>query len=76
MKIRFLVTLAVALFVFSTAPIQAQESSPDQSVRPRTVAHPAVNPPAMNPNIPVPGKTTVPAAERTLAGPRSRLGRA
>jgi len=63
MKIRFLVTLAVALFVFSTAPIQAQESSPDQSVRPRTVAHPAVNPPAMNPNIPVPGKTTVPAAE-------------
>jgi hypothetical protein len=62
MKIRFFITLGVALFVFSNAPIQAQESSPDQSVRPRTVAHPAVNPPALNPDVPVPGKTTAAAA--------------
>jgi hypothetical protein len=61
MKIRFFIILTVALFVFSNAPIQAQESSPDQSVRPRTVTHPAVNPPAVNPDIPLPGKTTAAA---------------
>jgi hypothetical protein len=70
MKIRFFVTLGVALFVFSTAPMQAQESSPDQSVRPRTVAHPAVNPPAVNPDVPLPGKSNAPlAAEAPKSAP-------
>jgi hypothetical protein len=69
MKTRFLTTLSVALFVFSTAPIQAQESNPDQSVRPRTVAHPAVNPPAVNPNVPLPGQpAAAAAAERVQTG--------
>ena len=52
MKTRFFITLTVALFVFSTAPTQAQESSPDQSVRPRTVTHPPVNP-----NVPLPSQS-------------------
>lgn len=70
MKIRFLITLTVALFVFSTAPIQAQESSPEQSVRPRTVAHPAGNPSTVNPNVPMPGKTSAPlAAEAPKSAP-------
>ena len=62
MKIRF-IYLTVALFVFSTAPIQAQESSPEQNVRPRTVTHPTVNPPAINPNVPLPGGAPAAAAE-------------
>jgi hypothetical protein len=68
MKTRF-ITLTVALFVFSTAPIQAQESTPDQSVRPRSVAHPAVNPPAVNPNVPMPGQPAAAAsAEKIQTG--------
>jgi hypothetical protein len=63
MKIRFFVTLTVALFVFSTAPIQAQESSREQNVRPRTVTHPTVNPPAINPNVPLPGGASAAVAE-------------
>ena len=63
MKIRFLIVLTVALFVFSTAPIQAQESNSDQSVRPRTVTHPTVNPPAINPNVPLAGGAPAAAAE-------------
>lgn len=55
--------LTVALFVFSTAPIQAQESTPDQSVRPRTVAGPAVNP-----NVPMPGGAPAAAAEAPKSG--------
>lgn len=62
MKIRFAIVLTLALFVFSTAPIQAQESNSGQSVRPRTVAHPAVNPPAVNPNVPLPGGAPAAAA--------------
>ena len=62
MKIRILIALTVALYVFSTAPIQAQESSPEQNVRPRTVTHPTVNPPAINPNVPVPGGAPAAAA--------------
>ena len=61
MKTRFLITLTVSLFVFSTAPIQAQESSPDQSVRPRTVVHPPVNP-----NVPLPGQPPAAAAAEKL----------
>ena len=57
MKIRFLVPV-IALFVFSTTPTQAQESSPDQTVRPRTVVTPVVNP-----NVPVPGGAPAAAAE-------------
>jgi hypothetical protein len=64
MKTRFL-TLTVALFVFSTAPIQAQESTPDQTGRPRTVTQAAVNP-----NVPVPGQA--PAA---AAAPEAQTGR-
>ncbi|HKS10935.1 MAG TPA: hypothetical protein VJS13_15400 [Pyrinomonadaceae bacterium] len=63
MKIRFFVILTVALFVFSTAPTQAQESTPDQNVRPRTVTHPTVNPPAINPNVPLAGGAPAAAAE-------------
>ena len=73
MKIRFVFILTVALFVFSTAPIQAQESSPDQSVRPRTVAQPSVNRPAVNPNLPVPGKTTAAAAAPLSEAPKSTV---
>ena len=62
MKIRILVIL-LALFVFSTTPIQAQESSPEQNVRPRTVTHPTINPPAINPNVPLPGGAAAAAAE-------------
>jgi hypothetical protein len=58
MKIRFLITLTVSLFVFSTPQIQAQQSSPDQSVRPRTAT-----PPAVNPNVPVPGQMPVASSE-------------
>ena len=58
MKIRFLITLTVALFVFSTAPIQAQQSSPDEGVRPRTVV-----PPTVNPNVPVPGQMPASSSE-------------
>jgi len=64
MKIKYLVILTVALFVFSTAPIQAQESSPEQSVRPRTVT-----PPALNPNVPLPGQAPAAAA----AAPSSEI---
>lgn len=66
MKTRFPIALSVALFVFSTAPIQAQESSPDQAVRPRTVAHPTVKPGAVNPNVPLPGKPSEAAAGEKL----------
>ena len=65
MKTRFLIALIVALFVFSTAPIQAQESTPDQAGRPRTVTQAAVNP-----NVPVPGQA--PAA---AAAPEAQTGR-
>lgn len=57
MKIRILIALTVALYVFSTAPIQAQESSPEQTVRPRTVA-----PGTINPNVPMPGGAPAAAA--------------
>jgi hypothetical protein len=62
MKNRFFV-LTVALFLFSTAPIQAQESNPDQSVRPRTIA-----PPAVNPNVPAPGGAPAAAAPEIQKG--------
>lgn len=62
MKIK-LFTLTVALFVFSTAPIQAQESGPEQSVRPRTVA-----PPAVNPDVPVPGGAPAAASSEMPKG--------
>lgn len=84
MKTRLLIVLTVALFVFSTAPIQAQQSTPEQHVRPRTVTHPtvnppavkppavnpaAVNPPAVNPNVPLPGGAPVAeAAEKVETG--------
>lgn len=61
MKIRFLMTLTVAVFVFSAAPLQAQESTPDQDVRPRTVTHPA-----LNPNVPLPGQPAPPAAAENI----------
>jgi hypothetical protein len=59
---RSLITLIAALFVFSAVQIQAQESSPEQLVRPRIVAQGAINP-----NLP----TTTPAAEipKTNAAP-------
>ncbi len=63
MKTRFLIALTVALFVFSTAPMQAQESSPDQTVRPRTVA-----PPAVNPNVPMPGQAPAAAPSEMQKG--------
>jgi hypothetical protein len=68
MKTRVFITLTVALFVFSTAPIQAQESTPDQSVRPRTVAHPKVNPPAVNPSVPLAGQPPAAASEKPQTG--------
>ena len=63
MKIRILFVLTVALFLFSTTPIQAQENTPDQSVRPRTIA-----PPAVNPNVPVPGGAPAAAAPEIQKG--------
>lgn len=63
MKIRFLYVLTLALFLFSTAPLQAQENTPDQSVRPRTIA-----PPAVNPNVPVPGGAPAAAAPEIQKG--------
>lgn len=44
MKLRTLSTLAVVLFVFSTTQIRAQESAPEQMVRPRVVTPVTVNP--------------------------------
>lgn len=63
MKIRILFVLTIPLFLFSTTPIQAQENTPDQSVRPRTIA-----PPAVNPNVPVPGGAPAAAAPEIQKG--------
>ncbi|HKS11058.1 MAG TPA: hypothetical protein VJS13_16025, partial [Pyrinomonadaceae bacterium] len=70
MKTRILIALAPILFVFSAVQIRAQESNPDQLVRPRVVAqNPAtapINPKlpvSVNPDVPMPG--TAPAAAAT-----------
>ena len=58
MKTRFLFALAPVLFVFSATPTPAQESNPDQLVRPRVVAQTPANPKlpvTINPNVPLPG---------------------
>lgn len=54
MKVRSIVPFFAALFVFSVNPIQAQESTADQTVRPRVVTQ---DPPqaGLNPSLPVPG---------------------
>src|SRR5689334_1541903 len=44
MKIRSFIALAPVLFVFSATPTPAQESNPDQLVRPRIVAQQRINP--------------------------------
>jgi hypothetical protein len=57
MKLRSIVPVA-ALFVFSVNPIQAQESTPDQTVRPRVVTQGAATQGAtqgpLNPTLPTP----------------------
>lgn len=64
MKLRSIVPLFAALFVFSVSAIQAQETTPDQSVRPRVVTQ---DPPqgGLNPSLPVP----VAEAPETAAAP-------
>ena len=69
MKNRSLIVLAAVLFVFSAVQIQAQESSPNQLVRPRVVAKNPANPPSnpklpapLNPNLPNTGPVTSAAA--------------
>jgi len=57
MKTRSIIALAPVLFVFSAMPIQAQESSSEPLVRPRTVAQNPANPKLpvpVNPNLPAP----------------------
>ena len=44
MKLRILVALVPFVFVFSAAQIQAQETNPEQAVRPRVVTQGAINP--------------------------------
>ena len=84
MKIRSLIALAPVLVVFSATPNQAQESTPDQLVRPRVVAQQAINP---NLPTPVPAKAAAapeelqktPAAPVTLLAPsliQSRISEA
>jgi len=68
MKTRFLFTLTPVLFVFSATPAPAQESNPDQLVRPRVVAQTPANPKlpvTINPNVPLPGGTAAAEAPRT-----------
>jgi hypothetical protein len=62
MKLRILVALVPFVFVFSATQIQAQESSPEQAVRPRVVTQGA-----LNPSLPMPAA----AAEtpKTTAAP-------
>jgi len=55
MKPRTLIAFSVALFVFSfSTAVYAQESTPEQVVRPRVVTPGAANPGAINPNLPAP----------------------
>ena len=59
MKPRFLIAFSVALFVSSFNPaIYAQESTPEQVVRPRVVT-----PAALNPNLPAPSAAAAAAEE-------------
>src|SRR5689334_19732909 len=89
MKKRFLIALTPVLFVFSGVQIQAQESNPDQLVRPRVVAQnpagPRVNSPvtqklpeSVNPNVPLPGTAAAvtagaPEAQKTTSAPLTFL---
>src|SRR5687768_10274925 len=68
MKYRFLITLTVTSFVFSTAQIQAQESSPEQIVRPRVVT-----PGAVNPNLPAPTQAAAAETPKSVAAPLTYL---
>jgi hypothetical protein len=57
MKTRSIIALAPVFFVLSAMPIQAQESSSEPLVRPRTVAQNPANPKLpvpVNPNLPAP----------------------
>jgi hypothetical protein len=70
MKIRYLFALAPVVFVFSATPNQAQESTPDQLVRPRVVAQTPANPKqpvTVNPNVPLPGTAPAEALKTTTA---------
>jgi hypothetical protein len=67
MKVKTLVALVAVLFVFSTTQTKAQETSPEQIVRPRIVSQAAINP-----SVPTPGSgLPTPAAEtqKTSAAP-------
>src|SRR5688572_6648459 len=68
MKYRFLITLTVTSFVFSTAQIQAQEGSPEQIVRPRIVT-----PGAVNPNLPAPPQAAAAETPKSVAAPLTYL---
>jgi hypothetical protein len=65
MKSRSLIALFAALLVFSATQIQAQESSPDQTVRPRVVTQGAINP-----SLPVPA---VAEQQKSTAAPLTYL---
>lgn len=70
MKIRNLFALAPVLFVFSATPTAAQESTPDQLVRPRVVAQTPANPKqpvTVNPNVPMPASGPAEALKITSA---------
>lgn len=64
MKVRSIVPFFAALFVLSVNPIQAQESSPDQTVRPRVVTQDSSQG-GMNPSLPV----ATAEAPKTAAAP-------
>jgi len=69
MKTRSLIALAPVLVVFSATPNQAQESNPDQLVRPRVVAQQAINPNLPTPSAPAKAAPVPEEAQQTPVAP-------